>query len=119
MANIQRNFIAGRMNKSLDERLIPNGEYVDALNVRLGSTEETEIGAVENSKGNTQITTLQYIDGTALSSSARCIGAFEDGANNAYAGISSTTALSFTSVDNANPTLSSSTPALSVALFTP
>ena len=37
--------------------------------------------------------------------------AFEDGANNAYAGISSTTALSFTSVDNANPTLSSSTPA--------
>ena len=53
MANIQRNFIAGRMNKSLDERLIPNGEYIDALNVRLGSTEETEIGAVENSKGNT------------------------------------------------------------------
>ena len=71
MANIQRNFIAGRMNKSLDERLIPNGEYVDALNVRLGSTEETEIGAVENSKGNTQITTLQYTDGTALSSSVR------------------------------------------------
>ena len=46
MANIQRNFISGRMNKSLDERLIPNGEYVDALNVRLGSTEESEIGAV-------------------------------------------------------------------------
>ena len=51
MANIQRNFVAGRMNKSLDERLIPNGEYIDALNVRLGSTEESEIGAVENAKG--------------------------------------------------------------------
>ena len=35
MARTQRNFIAGRMNKSLDERLIPNGEYEDALNVRL------------------------------------------------------------------------------------
>ena len=81
MANIQRNFVAGRMNKSLDERLIPNGEYIDALNVRLGSTEESEIGAVENAKGNVQVTTLQYIDGTALSSSARCIGVFEDGAN--------------------------------------
>ena len=81
MANIQRNFISGRMNKSLDERLIPNGEYVDALNVRLGSTEESEIGAVENSKGNTPLTTLQYVDGTPLSSQARCIGAFEDGAN--------------------------------------
>jgi len=33
MARTQRNFIAGRMNKSLDERLIPNGEYEDALNV--------------------------------------------------------------------------------------
>ena len=80
MANIQRNFIAGRMNKSLDERLVPNGEYVDALNVRLGSTEESEIGAVENAKGNIPLTELQYVDGTKLSSSAKCIGAFEDGA---------------------------------------
>ena len=80
MANIQRNFIAGRMNKSLDERLIPNGEYVDALNVRLGSTEDSEIGSVENSKGNTKITSINF-NGIPLSVNARCIGAFEDGAN--------------------------------------
>ena len=61
------NFIAGRMNKSVDERLLPPGEYIDAQNVRLGSTEATEIGAVENSKGNEQLTTLQF-DGTNLSS---------------------------------------------------
>jgi hypothetical protein len=30
MAEITRNFIAGRMNKSVDERLLPNGEYIDA-----------------------------------------------------------------------------------------
>ena len=47
MARIQRNFVRGRMNKSLDERLLPNGEYIDALNVRLGSTEESEVGSVE------------------------------------------------------------------------
>ncbi len=81
MANIQRNFIAGRMNKSLDERLVPNGEYVNAVNVRLGSTEDSEIGAVENSKGNLPLTEIQYVDGTKLSSQARCIGAFEDGVN--------------------------------------
>jgi len=80
MANIQRNFIAGRMNKSLDERLVPNGEYIDALNVRLGSTEGSEVGSVENSKGNTILSTLSF-DGIELSNSARCIGAFEDGAN--------------------------------------
>jgi len=81
MANIQRNFIAGRMNKSLDERLVPNGEYIDALNVRLGSTEGSEVGSVENSKGNTILTTTLMFDNIELSNNARCIGAFEDGAN--------------------------------------
>lgn len=75
---IQTNFIAGKMNKSVDERLVPVGEYVDALNVRLGSTEGTEIGAVENSKGNSVLTDIQY-QGADLSEEARCIGAFEDG----------------------------------------
>ena len=75
MANTSRNFVAGKMNKGLDERLLPNGQYIDAVNVRLGSTETTEIGAVENSKGNEQLTSLQY-NGTALSSEATCIGAY-------------------------------------------
>ena len=82
MANLQRNFIAGRMNKGVDERLVPNGEYIDAMNVRLGSTETTEIGSVENSRGNLLLATPQYTQGTNtydLSSDARCIGAFEDG----------------------------------------
>jgi len=73
-------FIKGRMNKSIDERLLPEGEYVDAMNVRLGSTETTEIGAVENSRGNTQLTTLEF-GNQPLSASAKCIGALEDGAN--------------------------------------
>ena len=80
MANTQRNFIKGVMNKSIDERLLPNGQYVDALNVRLGSTEDSEIGSVENSKGNTKLTELQY-NGDPLSIDARCIGAYEDGGN--------------------------------------
>ena len=78
--DIKTNFIAGKMNKSVDERLIPAGQYIDALNVRLGSTEGTEIGAVENSKGNTALTAISY-NGNALSSNATCIGAFEDGVN--------------------------------------
>ena len=87
MANTQRNFIIGRMNKSLDERLVPNGEYVDALNVRLGSTEASEIGSVENSKGNTKLSSLQYEENTTssgaelLSAEAKCIGVYEDGKN--------------------------------------
>jgi hypothetical protein len=71
MANITRNFIAGRMNKVVDERLIPDGEYIDALNVRMGSTENSEIGVIENTKGNSRLTTIKYVNGTPLSSSAR------------------------------------------------
>jgi hypothetical protein len=80
MANLTRNFVAGKMNKGLDERLLPNGQYIDAVNVRLGSTEVTEIGAVELAKGNEQLTTLSF-NNTPLSSDAKCIGAFENGEN--------------------------------------
>jgi hypothetical protein len=78
MANITRNFTAGKMNKVVDERLIPDGQYVDALNIRMGSTENSEIGVIENTKGNSRLTTIKYINGTALSSSARCIGTISD-----------------------------------------
>ena len=78
MPIVTTNFIAGRMNKSVDERLLPPGEYIDALNVRLGSTETTEIGAVENAKGNSRLTYLAY-NGEPLSINATCIGAYEDG----------------------------------------
>jgi hypothetical protein len=79
MANLTRNFNAGKMNKVVDERLVPDGQYIDALNVRMGSTEEKSIGAIENTKGNLKLTSLIYIDGTPLSTDARAIGAFEDG----------------------------------------
>jgi hypothetical protein len=68
------------MNKTFDERVVPPGEYIDALNVRMGSTEQSEVGTLENTKGNLPLTTLMY-DGANLSDDARCIGAFEDGAN--------------------------------------
>ena len=80
MANLTRTFTSGIMNKMLDERLVPNGQYIDALNIRMGSTELAEVGVIENSKGNTLLTSLSY-DGTLLSNTARCIGAYEDGSN--------------------------------------
>ena len=79
MAKEQKTFIAGRMNKSVDERLLPEGEYVDGQNIRLGSTELADIGAVENTKGNVALTALEY-SGSALSAGAVCIGALDDSA---------------------------------------
>ena len=82
MANLVRNFIKGRMNKSVDERLVPEGEYIHAQNIRMGSTEESEVGSIENTKGNEQLTTLVYpaLPDQPLSGGV-CIGSYADGAN--------------------------------------
>ena len=40
------------MNKDLDDRLIPNGEYRDAQNISVGRSESDNIGSLENILGN-------------------------------------------------------------------
>lgn len=80
MANTEVNFLAGKMNKDFDERVIPAGQYIDALNVRIGSSEKDSVGALENAKGNTQLTDIKYL-GNGLGKDARCIGSYEDGSN--------------------------------------
>jgi len=44
------------MNKDLDDRLIPNGEYRDAQNISVGKSEADDIGALETVLGNTLAT---------------------------------------------------------------
>ena len=73
------NFVAGKMNKDFDERLVPAGQYIDALNIRIGSTEFNSVGAIENSKGNTKLTDISF-NGSSLINPT-CIGVFEDGSN--------------------------------------
>ena len=40
------------MNKDLDDRLIPNGEYRDAQNISVGKSEDDDIGSLETVLGN-------------------------------------------------------------------
>lgn len=82
MPKLSRNFVAGRMNKVVDERLLPDGEYIDAMNIRMGSTEKAEMGVIENTKGNLPLTELYGPNNTQLSIDARCIGAIEDSTTN-------------------------------------
>ena len=53
MAEIKNSFLRSKMNKDLDDRLIPNGEYRDAQNISVGKSEDDDIGALENILGNT------------------------------------------------------------------
>ena len=52
MPEIKHHFRAGKMNKDLDERLVPNGEYRDALNVEIATSDGDDVGALQTVLGN-------------------------------------------------------------------
>ncbi len=52
MPEIKHTFQAGKMNKDLDERLVPQGEYRDALNIEVRTSDGNDIGAAQNLYGN-------------------------------------------------------------------
>ncbi len=93
MPELKRLFLKGRMNKDLDERLVPNGEYTDALNIQVGSSEGSDVGAIENILGNTvgnkkRQGPLQYWELDSVSTNyyglpkdAKCIGGVKDDIN--------------------------------------
>ena len=55
MPEIKHQFTKGKMNKDLDERLVPNGEYRDAMNIQVSTSEDSDVGTVQNILGNKQI----------------------------------------------------------------
>ena len=55
MPEIKHHFSGGKMNKDLDERLVPNGEYTDAMNIQVSTSEDSEVGTVQNILGNKRL----------------------------------------------------------------
>ena len=84
MAKLQHTFVQGKMNKDLDERLVPNGQYRDAQNVQVSTSEGSDIGAVENILGNTiqnkKDATVNWDESFGLTN-AKCIGTARDTQN--------------------------------------
>ena len=77
MGEVKNAFIKSKMNKDLDSRLLPSGEYRHAQNVQVSKSEGADVGAVENILGNAKIADLTQ--GIANVSS---IGYFADNATN-------------------------------------
>ncbi len=59
MPEIKNTFLKSKMNKDLDSRLIPNGEYRDAQNLSVSKSEGADVGSLENLLGNTIISDLK------------------------------------------------------------
>ena len=74
MPEIKNNFTSGRMNKDLDERLLPKGEYRDALNIDIATSETGNVGTAQNVLGTERISTLGI-------TGQKCIGSIADTKN--------------------------------------
>ena len=52
MPELKKMFSAAKMSKDLDERLVPQGEYRDATNIEVSTSESSNSGVVQTLKGN-------------------------------------------------------------------
>ncbi len=73
------------MNKDLDERLVPNGEYRDAMNIQVSTTDGDannlgNAGTVQNLKGNSSVGTLGTVSFGGVAN--KIIGSVSDDATN-------------------------------------
>jgi len=77
MPEIKNTFTQGKMNKDLDERIVPNGQYRDALNIQVSTSEGADVGTVQNILGNTEITLALPDNGSLW----ECVGSIADEKN--------------------------------------
>lgn len=73
MAEASNTFLGGRMNKDLDERIVPQGEYRDAQNILVDISEGSNVGSAQNSLGNTLVGDIATVSGRDTTD-ARTIG---------------------------------------------
>ena len=76
MPEIKNTFLGGKMNKDLDERLIPKNEYRDALNVEVSTSQGDDVGSLQNTFGNTAQSDL-----SSVITGGKCIGSIVDKKN--------------------------------------
>ena len=56
MPELKHTFQGGKMEKDKDERIVPNGQYREALNISVSTSEDSDVGAAQNILGNICVT---------------------------------------------------------------
>ena len=98
MPEIKHTFTGGKMNKDLDERLVQNGEYRDAMNIQVRTTDGSDSGSIQNIKGNTLVPSGDNYD---LQSAQSIIGSISDEKNDdAYFFLSTPPLVDFFNIEN-------------------
>jgi len=83
MPEIKHQFSSGRMNLDLDERLVPNGEYKEAFNIQVSSSEGSNVGVLQNLLSNQQVDNQTPAPINNRNYTYGCIGSISNEANGA------------------------------------
>ena len=75
MPEIKSSFLGGKMNKDLDERLLPKGQYRNAKNIEISTAEGSDVGTVKSVLGNKRLEDL-------IDPGFTCVGTIADEKNN-------------------------------------
>ena len=81
MPEIKHHFANGRMNKDLDERLVKNGEYRDAWNVQVSTSEDSDVGTIQGVVGNSLVNITNHVGSQIIQSNDVCVGSISDEKN--------------------------------------
>jgi len=69
MAELKRNFSEAKMNKDMDERVLPSGQYRDANNIQVATSDGSDVGSLQSLLANANM-----VDGSVDPQYASCVG---------------------------------------------
>ena len=86
MPNIKNTFVKGKMNKDLDARLMPNGEYRDSVNIQVTNSEGSDVGSAQSVSSNTIVhqSLLGRLSGVTNANKTQVIGFYVDNTSNRF-----------------------------------
>ena len=88
MPEIKNNFLGSKMNKDIDDRLMPNNEYRNAINLQINRSEGSDVGTLQNVLGNNlavdfyNVVKVTLNGGADFTPTLECIGVLADDSNN-------------------------------------
>jgi hypothetical protein len=79
MAEIKNTFLGAKMNRDIDDRILPKNEYRTATNVQINKSQNSDVGSLQTVLGNEMVVDFNEELG---SNDLNSIGQFVDTANN-------------------------------------
>ena len=85
MPRIKNTFLKGKMNQDLDDRLLPNGEYREAVNLNITKSDAADVGALQSIPSSLRIDTGEStLSVLGNPSNIKVIGFFVDKTKNNF-----------------------------------